>query len=319
MTIQAIPVIALAAISGFVGLFFVFVFFRNQNYPRSGSFGLVCLAIVLYDIGCIGLYNSQTIETSAHWQRLQFAAIAALTASLSLFYRKLTGGFSRFSLVAITTACLAFAVVGITVENEWTLTPDAAAVKHITLGGLLNITYLEAQPGIIYNLQILFSLAVYTICIVGLIQHRRSSGRSKSSAIGTAMIIFYFATVNDALVGIGLYPFIYCMEYAFAGFIIAMTATFVKDFLDLHEEVSTMNLMLEKTVEKRTKQIKILSGLLPICASCKKIRDDKGYWNQIESYIKAHADVNFSHGICPECRKALYPELEDTNENGHKR
>jgi PAS domain S-box-containing protein len=55
-------------------------------------------------------------------------------------------------------------------------------------------------------------------------------------------------------------------------------------------------------------QVKTLSGLLPICASCKKIRDDKGYWNHIEKYIKEHSEAEFSHGICPECIKKLYPE-----------
>lgn len=55
-------------------------------------------------------------------------------------------------------------------------------------------------------------------------------------------------------------------------------------------------------------KVKLLSGFLPICASCKKIRDDKGYWNQIESYIRARSEVEFSHSICPECAKRLYPE-----------
>ena len=52
--------------------------------------------------------------------------------------------------------------------------------------------------------------------------------------------------------------------------------------------------------------IKTLSGMLPICASCKKIRDDKGFWNQIETYIRAHSDARFTHGICPECADKLY-------------
>jgi hypothetical protein len=56
-------------------------------------------------------------------------------------------------------------------------------------------------------------------------------------------------------------------------------------------------------------KVKKLSGLLPICASCKKIRDDKGYWNQIETYIGEHSEAEFSHGICPECMKKLYPEV----------
>jgi PAS domain S-box-containing protein len=56
-------------------------------------------------------------------------------------------------------------------------------------------------------------------------------------------------------------------------------------------------------------KVKTLSGLLPICVSCKKIRDDKGYWNQLEAYIRDHSEADFSHGICPECRKRLYPEV----------
>jgi CheY-like chemotaxis protein len=55
-------------------------------------------------------------------------------------------------------------------------------------------------------------------------------------------------------------------------------------------------------------QVKRLSGLLPICSSCKRIRDDKGYWNQIEAYIRNHSDADFSHSICPECGQRLYPE-----------
>jgi C4-dicarboxylate-specific signal transduction histidine kinase len=62
-------------------------------------------------------------------------------------------------------------------------------------------------------------------------------------------------------------------------------------------------------------KIKTLSGFLPICASCKKIRDDKGYWNQIESYISNHSEAEFSHGICPECAKKLYPDLDIYDEN----
>ncbi len=61
--------------------------------------------------------------------------------------------------------------------------------------------------------------------------------------------------------------------------------------------------------EKALTKVKLLSGLLPICASCKNIRDDKGYWNQIESYIRDHSEAEFSHSICPDCAKRLYPGL----------
>lgn len=54
--------------------------------------------------------------------------------------------------------------------------------------------------------------------------------------------------------------------------------------------------------------VKTLTGLLPMCASCKRIRDDQGYWTQVENYISTHTDANFTHGFCPECVKKLYPE-----------
>ncbi len=69
--------------------------------------------------------------------------------------------------------------------------------------------------------------------------------------------------------------------------------------------IATLGLMNLESKDK----IKTLSGFLPICASCKKIRDDKGYWNQIESYIKEHSEAEFSHSICPDCTEKLYPYL----------
>ena len=66
---------------------------------------------------------------------------------------------------------------------------------------------------------------------------------------------------------------------------------------------------LIKSLQDSLAKIKTLSGMLPICASCKKIRDDKGYWNQIETYLHKHSEAEFSHGICPECAKKLYPDI----------
>lgn len=56
-------------------------------------------------------------------------------------------------------------------------------------------------------------------------------------------------------------------------------------------------------------QVRVLKGLLPLCSSCKRVRDDKGYWTRIEKYISEHSDAEVSHAICPECARRLYPEL----------
>ncbi len=64
-----------------------------------------------------------------------------------------------------------------------------------------------------------------------------------------------------------------------------------------------------KELQEALKDIRTLSGFIPICASCKKIRDDKGFWNQVEIYIQDRSDAQFSHGICPDCRDEFYPMI----------
>ena len=64
---------------------------------------------------------------------------------------------------------------------------------------------------------------------------------------------------------------------------------------------------LVEALSEGLEHVKTLKGLLPICTSCKKIRDDQGYWNHLELYIRDHSEADFSHGLCPECVKRLYP------------
>lgn len=76
----------------------------------------------------------------------------------------------------------------------------------------------------------------------------------------------------------------------------------------LEERVADRTRELQETVEK----MDVLRGLLPICCSCKKIRDDQGYWRQVEQFVSQHTGARFTHGICPECQLKLYGEIMDT-------
>ena len=85
----------------------------------------------------------------------------------------------------------------------------------------------------------------------------------------------------------------------------------VESFLDISDRKQSEE-EREKLIEElqdALSKIKTLGGLLPICSACKKIRDDKGYWNQIEAFIRDHTEAEFSHSICPKCAKRLYPNL----------
>ncbi|PVV85156.1 hypothetical protein [Dehalogenimonas alkenigignens] len=82
-------------------------------------------------------------------------------------------------------------------------------------------------------------------------------------------------------------------------------------------DLTRANLALERDIIERKRiegelrealaQVKTLTGLLPMCANCKKIRDDKGYWSSVEKYISTHSEAEFTHGICPDCLEKLYP------------
>jgi len=84
----------------------------------------------------------------------------------------------------------------------------------------------------------------------------------------------------------------------------------VESFQDISDRIKAENARAEliNDLQQALDRVDLLDGLLPICSSCKKIRDDKGYWNQIETYIREHSKAEFSHGICPDCAKKMYPE-----------
>jgi len=91
---------------------------------------------------------------------------------------------------------------------------------------------------------------------------------------------------------------------------------FVSKPFDLAEVLARVHNMLEvrllyAELQKALEQVKLLSGLLPICMWCKKIRDDQGYWNAIEHYLGQHSEAEFSHGICPDCKRKYSGEMLD--------
>jgi response regulator RpfG family c-di-GMP phosphodiesterase len=81
-----------------------------------------------------------------------------------------------------------------------------------------------------------------------------------------------------------------------------------KNLQEKNQLLQEKNTQLQEALDN----IKTLKNLLPICANCKKIRDDEGFWKQVETYIGEQLDVQFSHGICPDCARELYPEYYET-------
>lgn len=161
------------------------------------------------------------------------------------------------------------------------------------------------------------------------------ANRMGSKMLMTVSAALFVLVVLNALGSIVEWPeqsgFLrYLPWYGFALYIQIMLVMLAREFAramariehfaaSLEEQVAqrTQELAAEIQVRKQTEmelteslsQVKTLSGLLPICAACKKVRDDSGYWNQIEVYIRTHSNAEFTHGLCPECMKKLYPKF----------
>jgi two-component system cell cycle response regulator len=131
---------------------------------------------------------------------------------------------------------------------------------------------------------------------------------------------FLLPRINDTLMNVELrkeHTTEMGIEIIFAGkkqFINSNRIQILDLLLSSYEGAVQKNRELEKAnneLRKANETIKKLGGMIPICARCKKIRDDGGFWHQIEEYLREHADLEFTHGYCPECVKVLYPEFYD--------
>ena len=87
----------------------------------------------------------------------------------------------------------------------------------------------------------------------------------------------------------------------------------VRDITD-RKKIEAEREMLVRELKETLAKVKVLSGMLPICAWCKKVRDDKGYWKKVETYIEEYSDASFTHGICPECIERV--KMEEGEEEG---
>jgi PAS domain S-box-containing protein len=97
---------------------------------------------------------------------------------------------------------------------------------------------------------------------------------------------------------------------------VLLVLTCLKDDSGVIVSIATTERDITEIKDKQKAELKMLSGILPICSNCKKIRDDIGYWHQLETYIRNHSEAEFSHGLCPKCAEKLYSELSPNEDKG---
>lgn len=222
MNTLSIPVVIIASISLYVGLYHLLLYFRRRQKREDLTFAFLCFANVLYDAFCIGLYNAASTSAGAQWQRAQFISLAVFAMTFLLFVSDYTGqkpgmvtyGFWIFYLLAI--------IVQLVDRSNLTFRVDEPSIKHIVILYTQPITYYEVTLGIFTTIQGVAGLFVSAhILNMGIRYYKRGFKREAIPLIA-AIVCMYAASLHDTLVGWDVYRFIYLIEYSYLAVILLM-------------------------------------------------------------------------------------------------
>ena len=249
----SVPVCMSGAISSYVGLYYLWMFFKRRTDKEQLSFGVTCCFVAIYDFVNAAFYNVHSLVEGIFWQRLVYANLALLSISILWFiydfvhYKK-----NKFFYFLVGYCCLIL-ILELFINNEFTLSINIPDIKFIKLGSF-NFVYYECKLGIFYKVQYGSMILGYMWILFQIIKTYRSGNKTIQPLL-ISFIIFFFAAINDILVGLSFYSFIYLLEYAYNIIILSMAYILTNRFVQLHQEVMGLNISLEHKVIERTEEL----------------------------------------------------------------
>ncbi|MFH0977336.1 MAG: hypothetical protein V1874_16270 [Spirochaetota bacterium] len=253
------------------------------TYKKTSQISLLFGGIVLIFFGILDFLTQKD-----KWQLLELIAvrwISGIFLILSYMYiRKAKAYFDGFHILSFTNTIVAAAAIillGIMLKLSF--------IQNILHGFLLTLVFYQ----FVHNRfkYIIFGCAFYPAVLLVFYLYT-----NQIDSVNLVRFILYFSSANAL------------------GVLILRSVNRIQrtNYMN-HIKKESLNEELKNAIDKLIKtrqEVKVLQGLIPICARCKKIRDDKGSWNHLEAYIQRHSEAKFSHGICPECANQLYPEMQ---------
>jgi len=221
MSIVSVPVIVMAGITFYVGLYHLLVYARRTENRVNLTFALTCLGVGLYDVASAGLYHTTSVAESAPWQRMQFIAAALLTAAFFWFAMDYLGQRSKRLLYTVWALCALAIIIQVVDRSGLTWAVDQPSIKDIVLPFGV-ITYYEVTQGPLSVLQSLMEMAALVYVLWSGVQSYRREQNRAALPLVVAMGFFFVSAANDVAVGLGLYKFVYTVEYGYMSLILLM-------------------------------------------------------------------------------------------------
>ncbi len=258
----SVPCIVMASISIFVGLNNLFLYIKKTEIKENLSFALLCFSVSLYDIFCAGLYNSHTINTGIIWQRLQLNTGMLIAVTLIHFVNIFTEQKGNKIIRYFITFFIIILPLSFFIGPEYTLSVSRPAIKNINIQNFIQITYYEAEVGILYIIEISAALIAYIYLFYLLIRYFLKDKNKILIFFIMSQIAYFISITNDFLVSMQAYKFIYISEYSFFFIIIVMAYILLDKFANLQKAYVELNQKLEQKVEERTRELVRLNAEL---------------------------------------------------------
>jgi len=259
MHVLSIPCVIMASINIYVGLYYLFFFIKNPKIKEHLPFALMCLSVGLYIVFCVGLYNSSSIQDGIFWQRLQFHTVAAIALFLIWFTGIYTEQKSNRILQLLTAWFIVAFFASLVASPEYSLSPLKPEIKNINLFNLVKIIYYEGALGIVYQVELLSAIAAYIYLFYLFIRFYLRTKKNILLLIILGQTIYFVGVINDSLVAMRVYTFIYISEYSYSFIVISMAYVLLNKFVDLYTAFKELNVKLEEKVHERTCEIKKLN------------------------------------------------------------
>lgn len=264
--------------------------FKQDYFQKSLKFTRIALITGILLFSAFGVLDAMLMQASkAEFWLIRYGIVCPVGGAILLF--SFTSHFQRYWQVSLILGTL---VAGLGILAMIAVAPSVNFFYYVGLILVLFFCYTFFRIRFIWATITSWLIVVFYEIIATQIVHTSFPDLVSNN--------FFFVSASI----IGMFASYSIEYYARKSFYL------VKLLENEKKKTDEANKLLEDKIselEEASNEIKTLHGLIPICANCKKIRDDKGYWNQIEEYIRAHTDAEFSHGICPECMKFLYPQM----------
>lgn len=259
MHVLAVTCLIMASVTTYTGIYYLVFYAKRRRIKEHLPFALLCLSVGIYNIFSMELYSATSLEEGIFWQGLQFNMASPISIFLIWVSAAFTGNESRKGVRYLIAWFIVLAALSPLAPERFTLSPDFPSIKHVTLFNTLSITYYEGVPGLLCQ-----ALIVSAVCAFGYFgylfyEHYRKTGHRQFLLLLGGQFLYFVGVLNDALVALGAYSFIYISEYTFSFIIMAMAYLLFDKFVGLHYEVEGLNRTLEQKVYERSREIERLN------------------------------------------------------------